>query len=239
MLLTEVFDQLAVSELNNLCVVDQTTKQIDPEMYGRVSVAINAGLTALHTRFLLRTGKITVVLQGGESVYKLHPSRMAGKDGVLSNTKYIRPAPDFIGTLLKIQEVKSNCGTILSMNTGTDWFNVTETSLDTIEVPTQLYDRHGVRELHITYRQDHKQIPVHCDGLDPECYGLTLPRSHLWALCLFVAARMHLPVGLQDATYSGNSFMALYNTECTRLESQSLQIVGLGASEGVVRKGFP
>lgn len=239
MLLTEVFDQLAVSELNNLCVVDQTTKQIDPEMYGRVSVAINAALTALHTRFLLRTGKITVVLQPGQSEYKLHPSRMVGKDGVISNTKYIRPAPDFIGTLLKIQEVKDNCDRILAMNNGTTFYNVNETALDVLDVPTQLYDCHQVRELHVTYRQDHKQIPVHCDGLDPECYGLTLPRSHLWALCLFVAARMHLPVGLQDATYSGNSFMALYNTECTRLESQSLQIVGLGASEGVVRKGFP
>lgn len=239
MLLKEIFDQLAVSELNNLQVVDQTTKEIDPGMYGKVSVGINAALTALHTRFLLRTGKIVVVLQPGQTTYKLDKARMVGKDGLVSNTKYIRPAPDFIGTLLKIQEVKSDCGRILSMNTGTDWFNVTETALDTIEVPTQLYDKHDVKELHITYRQDHKQIPTCCDDLDPECYGLTLPRSHLWALCLFVASRMHLPVGLQDATYSGNSFMSLYNTECTRLEYQSLQIVGLAANEGVVRKGFP
>jgi hypothetical protein len=228
MLLQEVFDQLACAELNNISVVDQSTKQINPEDYRKVATAINAGLTALHTRFLLRKGELTVKLQPGATWYKLVKRNPA----VVADT-------DFRDNLLKVQQVFTNCGRELSMNNHTDCWSVSESSYDTIKVPLDLQDKHNVTELRVVYRQDHKMIPTMCDDIEPDCYGLTLPRSHLWALCLFVASRMHIPIGLQDATYSGNSFMALYNAECDRLQTTGLEVVDIGVNYGVVRKGFP
>lgn len=239
MLLQEVFDQLCVAELNNISVVDQVSKQINPEDYRKVATAINAGLTQLHTRFLLRKGELFVDLQPGVLTYQLNKRFMIGPDGLSSQTKYIYPAPDFRDNLLKIQQVFDNEGRELGLNNHSTYFSVSESALDTLQVPANLYEHHKVRQLRIVYRQDHKMIPTHCDELEPDCYGLTLPRSHLWALCLFVASRMHIPIGLQDATYSGNSFMALFNAECDRLDSTGIQVKDIGVSEGIVRKGFP
>lgn len=239
MLLQEVFDQLACAELNNISVVDQVTKKIQPEDYQKVATAINAGLTQLHTRFLLRKGQLDLELQPDVTTYQLTSRNFIPADGVAVGTKCIWPAADFRDNLLKIQQVFDNEGRELSMNNHSTYFSVQETSMDTIVVPDNLYHKHDVRKLRIVYRQNHKMIPTCCDDLEPDCYGLTLPRTHLWALCLFVAARMHIPIGLQDATYSGNSFMALFGAECDRLDITGMQVKDIGVSEGVVRKGFP
>lgn len=239
MLLQEVFDQLCVAELNNISVVDQVTKQINPEDYRKVATAINAGLTQLHTRFLLRKGILDLELQPDVETYQLATRNFIPANGVAVGAKCIVPTVDFRDNLLKIQQVITDCGRELSINNHSTFFSVQETSLDTIVVPSNLYHDHKVRKLRIVYRQNHKMIPACCDDLDPECYGLTLPRSHLWALCLFVAARMHIPIGLQDATYSGNSFMSLFGAECDRLDITGIQVKDIGVSEGIVRKGFP
>lgn len=239
MLLQEVFDQLCVAELNNISVVDQVTKKINPADYAKVATAINAGLTQLHTRFLLRKGELDVQLHPDVRTYQLAARNMVATDGEASATKYVWPSTDFRDNLLKIQQVFDDCGRELSMNNHSSYLSVSETAIDTIVVPENLYDKHNVRKLRIVYRQNHKMIPTCCDDLEPDCYGLTLPRSHLWALCLFVAARMHIPIGLQDATYSGNSFMSLFGAECDRLEITGIQVKDIGVSEGIVRKGFP
>lgn len=239
MLLQEVFDQLACSELNNINVVDQTTKLVTPDKYRVVATAVNAGLTALHTRFLLRKGELTLVLQPDRTTYQLVSRSVIPAGAEASDAKYILPAADFRDNLLKIQQVFDDKGQELGINNHSEYFSVREINYDTIEVPSDFYHKRDVRELKVVYRQDHKMIPACCEGLDPECYGLTLPRTHLWALCLFVAARMHIPIGLQDATYSGNSFMALYTAECVRLDNAGMQMQFIAASQGVVRKGFP
>jgi len=239
MLLQEVFDQLACAELNNISVVDQSTKMILPQEYGKVATAINAGLTQLHTRFLLRTGVLYVVLHKDREVYQLKTNRMIGEDGIATIDRYIRRTGDFKDNLLKINSVFDDRGYELRINEKTRHLNVIESSYDTIQLVPGRHDCYYPGVLKIEYRQNHKMIPAFCDGLDPECYGLTLPRSHLWALCLFVAARMHIPVGLQDATYSGNSFMALFNAECDRLDMGGFQLQTSSANEGVLLKRFP
>lgn len=239
MLLQEVFDQLASSELNNIYVVDQKTKTILPDKYAKVATAVNAALTQLHTRFLLRTGELTVELQPNLTVYPLQGRYMIGKDGIATASRFIHPAADFRDNLLKIQQVFDDKDQELGINTHSDYYSVSESSFDTLVVPIAEFDKRCVKTLRVTYRQNHKMITTCCDGLEPDCYGLTLPRSHLMALCLYVAARMHVPIGLQDATYSGNSFMALYEQECTRLEHSGMQMSFIAASEGVLRKGFP
>lgn len=239
MLLQEVFDQLASSELNNIYVVDQETKTILPDKYATVIAGVNAALTQLHTRFMLRTGELKIALHPKQTVYPLQSRCLIGKDGIPTDTKFMYPSADFRDNLLKIQQVFDDKGQELGLNNHTDYYSVRESSYDTLVVPIDFFDKHNVKELRVVYRQNHKMIPTCCDGIEPDCYGLTLPRTHLMALCLYVAARMHVPIGLQDATYSGNSFMALYEQECNRLEQSGMQMSAIAASEGVLRKGFP
>lgn len=239
MVLQEVFDQLATAELNNIYLVDQLTKEIDPAMYAKVAAVVNGALTALHTRFLLRTGRLTLVLDPTISTYQLNSRYMQGKLAKANTPQYLKLSPDFKDNLLKVHAVTDECGRKYGINNGTDYFSVHEAAYDTLMVSPDLYEKHKVRELTIEYRQDHKMIPTRCDGLDPECYGLTLPRTHLMALCLHVASRLHQPIGLQDGTYSSNSFAVMYNQECARLDGESLHLTQLGVNYGVSRKGFP
>lgn len=239
MLLQEVFDQLATAELNNIYVVNQATKELDPAMYSRVATVINGALTTLHTRFLLRTGRLVLELDPAITTYQLSSRFMQGKQVKAGTPQYLKPAPDFKDNLLKVHEVTDDCGRKYGINNGTDYFSVHETAYDTFMVSPELYEKHKVRELTIHYRQNHKMIPAKCDGLDPECYGLTLPRTHLMALCLHVASRLHQPIGLQDGTYSANSFAVMFNQECARLDGETLHLTQIAVSEGVLRKGFP
>lgn len=245
MLLKEVFDQLACAELNNISVVDQQTKEIDPESYQRVVTAINAGLTEIHTRALLKQGVLKVKLIPGQELYSLE------RRYNISATKpdprqFITAVPPFADDLLKVHEVKGvvhepgfEKQVVFTINGGTDRFNVEMPQYNQLWVPEKVQTEQKVTELTVSYRKNHKMLSPCADGIDPECVGLTLERSYLWALCLFVAARMHMPVGLQDATYSGNSFMAQFSQEMVQLQNSGMDLSNMQYNTGKRRKGFP
>lgn len=237
--LSEVFKQLQTNELNNISVVNQQTKEIDPLQYSNVISAINAGLTQLHTRFLLRLGNLKIRLLPGQELYELSSRYIMTGKGKDPDKQFIMTSPPFNGGVLKIQQVFDDTGRELGLNNHSDSFSVQTPTYDTLYVPTELHDRHKVDTLKIVYRQNHKPISTEPGDVDPEYYGVSLSPSHLWALCLFVAGRMHYPIGLSDATYSGNSFMALYEKECQRLETTGLEISQIAVNEGIWRKGFP
>ena len=237
--LSEVFKQLQTNELNNISVVNQATKEIDPLQYSNVISAINAGLTQLYTRFLLRLGTAKIVLIPDQELYQLDTRYIMTGKGKEPEKQFIMPSPPFSGGLLKIHQVIDDKGRELGLNNHSDYLSVQTPAYDTLFVPAELQSKDKVTTLKVVYRQNHKAIPSCVDAIDPEYYGLSLEPSHLWALCLFVAGRMHYPIGLSDATYSGNSFMALYEKECQRLETTGLEISQIAVNEGIWRKGFP
>lgn len=245
MLLKEVFDQLACAELNNISVVDQATKQIDPTQYTKVVTAINAGLTEIHTRALLKQGVLRVKLIPGQELYPLESkfnisaTKPDPKQFILSN-------PPFANDLLKVHGVKATVHepgfekTVeLGINNGSEYYNVEMPAYNQLWVPAKLQSEQKVAELVVSYRKNHKMLPTCDNDVDPECVGLTLERSYLWALCLFVAGRMHMPIGLQDATYSGNSFMAQFAQEMSQMQTSGLDLVNMEVNYGIRRKGFP
>jgi hypothetical protein len=245
MLLKEVFDQLACAELNNISVVDQTTKEIDPGQYRQVVTAINAGLTEIHSRVLLRQGMLTVKLIPGQELYTLDKAYNVSASKP-DPKQFITAVPPFANDLLAVHEVKAKVyepgfekEVVLGLNNGSDYYNVEMPSYNQLFVPAKLQSEQKITELLVSYRKNHKMLATCDNDIDPECVGLTLPRSYLWALCLFVAARMHTPVGLQDATYSGNSFMAQFAQELAQMQISGLSLSNIQVNEGVWRKGFP
>lgn len=245
MLLKEVFDQLECAELNNISVVDQSTKEIDPAQYKRVVTAINAGLTEIHSRVLLKQGFMTVKLIEGQELYTLDKKfnvSLVKPDP----SQFIISNPPFANDLLKVHEIRANLDVpgwsreiTLGINNGDERYNIEMPAYNQIYVPAKFSGDHRVSELKISYRKNHKMLPTCDNDIDPECVGLTLERSYLWALCLFVAARMHMPVGLQDATYSGNSFMAQFSQELAQMSNAGLDLSNISHNYGKTRRGFP
>lgn len=239
MKLREVFDQLATHELNNISIVNQETKQIDTDMYGRAIRSINSGLTEIHTRHLLRRGTLKLRLIEGKDTYVLDRRYNMTGDPVEDQGKYILPGTRFNNDLISIIGVKTADGRELTINNRTDWFNVQIANGNTITVPTEQLMDCKADTLMVEYKQNHKMIPSDVHAVDPDCYSLDLPQSYLWALCLFVAARLHVPIGLQDGTYTGNSFMSLFAQELAVLENVGTNISDVGLNTGVWNKGFP
>jgi hypothetical protein len=78
--------------------------------------------------------------------------------------------------------------------------------------------------VNVLYRSLPTKIGDCYGDLDPELVEVDLPMAYVWALCLYVASRLHTPVGLQDGTYRVNAFLGLFNAECTRLEEFGMDL---------------
>lgn len=219
MKLSFVFDQLAGSELAQLSLVGDDGK-IKPDKYQKVVDAINLGLIDLYGRFTLKLGKVTVQLDETVEVYKL--SDVDKKIG----TK-----------LIQIHDVRDQHGHVVPYN---DFSRVAIhfTQKTVMHVPKKLIRDHGASEITITYRSMPIQVGNCGEVDDPEFENVDLDYQFVRALCLFVATRMHNPVGLQDATYQPNAFFALYNAECQRLEDENFELSYVAYDDKVQRNGW-
>ncbi|AXC36462.1 virion structural protein [Pseudomonas phage phCDa] len=197
---------METTELNQLSCVDQTTKKIKPEKYQAIVDVMNQGLVDLNTRFKFQIGKVEVPIDQAVGVYDL--------------TKF---DPQIRGRFMQIHDVKDECGRPLSVNA----FNnqgVNFRSALVMEVPEYLRTVYPVRRLTVQYRALPKKIGDCYGDIDPEMIEVDLPVMYIWALCLYVASRLHTPVGLQDGTYRTNAFLGLFNAECNRLEEAGMDL---------------
>lgn len=218
-----IFSQLQSAELNNLSCVDPLTKKIKPDKYGAVVSQISAGLTDLHTRFLMKLGSVVVPMVVGQEVYNLRT--------VDPKTK---------GELLRIHQVFDNRGRELNMNDHMERFSVFTTDNFTLHVPECLRVEEGITSLKVVYRRNHKQLTVCDDEYDDiECTDVDLDYAYLPALCYYVASRLHGPVGLQDSVHSINAYVSMYNAECNRLEEANLSLDYVANNVTPRSKGWP
>lgn len=225
MKLSLIFSQLQSAELNNLSCVDPATKKVKPERYADLIATISAGLTDLHGRFLLKLGMVTFPLVSGQDVYNLNVIDKATK-----------------GNLLKIHAVKDNCGRELGLNDFTERFSVFTTDTHTIHVPQHLMLQDKVSSLTVTYRKNHTPL-VYDDSISDadelDYINIELDHAYLYALCLYVASRLHGPVGLQDSTHTINAYVGMYNAECNRLEEANLALDYVATNTRAYRAGWP
>ena len=200
MRLSTIFSQLETTELNQLSCIDQTTKKIKPDKYQAIVDVMNQGLVDLNTRFKFQIGKVEVPIDPAVGVYDLSKFDAQVK-----------------GRFMQLHDVTDECGNVVAVNTFTDR-GVNFSSALVMEVPEYLRKFHPLRMLTVQYRSLPRKIQDCFGDIDPEMIEVDLPVMYIWALCLYVASRLHTPVGLQDGTYRTNAFLGLYNAECNRLE---------------------
>lgn len=206
MRLSTLFSQLETTELNQLSCVDSTTKKIKPDKYQAIVDVMNQGLVDLNTRFKFKIGKVEVPIDPAVGEYDL--------------TKF---DPQIRGRFMQLHDVKDERGVPLAVNTFTDR-GVNFRSVLVMEVPDYLRRVMPLRLVTVQYRALPKKIGDCYDDIDPEMIEVDLPVMYIWALCLYVASRLHTPVGLTDGTYRTNAFLGLYNAECNRLEEIGLDL---------------
>lgn len=199
MKLSYIFSQMETSELKQLNCIDPATGKIKADQYQGIVDVMNQGLVDLHTRFDLKIGKVEVPIDPAVAVYEL--------------TKFDTQVR---GRFLQLHKVTDECGRNLPVNDFTNCSLHFRSPL-VFEVPEYLRTMHPLKQAVILYRSLPTKIGDCYGDIDPEMLDVDLPMAYVWALCLYVASRLHTPVGLQDGTYRVNAFLGLFQAECTRL----------------------
>ena len=219
MQLRTVLEQLAFGEFSQLSLVNQTTGQIPEAKYPSVVAHINLGLTDLFKRFKLKEGRTPLVLVPNQLLYR-------------SKT------PD----LFKIEQVFTDQGKELPLNKLDDEYSLHTPSMTSLRVPASIVNQapdlpeeYRAKQLEVVYRANHCAIDASNIDLEQE---LELPLSHLWALLLFVASRVHNPIGLGQEFNAGNTYAAKYEAECQRLALDGMQVEATSESTRFERNGW-
>lgn len=251
MTLEDIYDQLAYGELKNVVFGRRLDEDqgIEGDHMKQILPHVQLGLTDLHKRFLLREETTYVDLQDGQSDYWLTLDFAAQNSKSKEAVKYIADTADnlFTGNLHKVEQL---WGTYCSedyrvpLNRIDRKDGVRTPQYNKIIVPTDTTDAPWLLEttqLKVIYRADHPPIREAYANAAPSQVEISLPPTHLWALCLFIASRTHNPVGISGNTdfHEGNNYAAKYEVEIARLKGHGFQIdTDVDGSEKFDRRGF-
>lgn len=218
MLLTEVYDQLAYGELRNTVLGDAIglTGSMDgaadgtnvETIHAKVLPLIKLGITELHKRFLLREVTITQALVAGQADYTLTPSDDDLLKVVRINGTYL--TKEYEIPLNELNNERSIRTTDKALIVPTD----SEKAPWLLETTT----------LSIVYQADHALISASLPWASAAATTITLPRSHLWALCLYVASRVTNSMGFGGEMHEGNNYAIKFEQEIASLKGFNFEI---------------
>lgn len=247
MTLEEIYNQLAYGELRMLNIGEVGSDGLLlSENYNKLLPHVNAGLTALHKRFLIRQGSLEVELQTER--YDYHLSSVHAQSNIRSRAeKYIldsEHAP-FKDDLIKIERILLNTGFEPALNDYSDPYSFNMSSLRTVQVPKRIVDQDPhlpealkTQTFTVLYRADHPKL-TEDDGADfPEDMEVDLPDSYLEPLLYYIASRLHNPTGLVNEFHMGNSYYAKYEASCREIENLGLYVNHQGQDDRVRRNGW-
>lgn len=248
MKLSTVFSQLSSGEFSQLALGQSLDDFGIPEdRYNAVADHVHLGLTELYKRFDLKKGSLVLQLQTDLTTYPLRGGYTVS-GGSLVNPNYIIDDVvfPFMDDILKIESVYTSNGVHeLPLNNGMNLYSCHTPVMDTLRVPLQIVNKMvDTPEAYITdnllveYRAKHPILYKPGSFIDPERVNIELPESHLNALLLFVASRVHNPIGMSNEFHVGNNYAAKYEQECQRLENEGLQIDFSDGNHRLNHKGW-
>ena len=224
MKLQDIYDQLSYGELRQLFLGegDDTTDTTMPIDFKKVLPSVRLALTALHTRFRLRTGTVSVPLELGKQSYiLLHPDLLKIEKvfGVYGGKKYEIP-----------------------LNKAKDLSSIQTPSMNSVLIPSDTEEAPWLLEttaLTVEYRQDHTPIDTHVANAAPLVVDVALPITHMEALLYYVASRLHNPLGMDPgAMHEGNNFAQKYEMSCQMLEANGFAVDEDNTNDRLERNGW-
>lgn len=247
MTLQEIYEQLAHGELRMLNIGEVGSDgSLLPENYDKVLPHVNAGLTALHKRFLIRQGTVDVALQPGRYDYHLSSVHALSNSRSLAE-KYILDSEHepFKDDLIKIERIYLDTGFEPALNDYADPCSFTTSSLRTIQAPKRIVEQDPqlpqwlkAQTFTVLYRANHPKL-TEDDGADfPEDMEVDLPDLYLEPLLYYIASRLHNPTGMVNEFHMGNSYYAKYEAACREIENTGLYISQHGQDDRIKRNGW-
>jgi hypothetical protein len=230
MKLKEIFDQLTYGELSQISIGGGAAGTVRPEDYPKLVAHVNLGLTALYKRFNLKRGQFKLVLQPGVTMYALNSKFAVTNTRSREAVKFINDTGmPFRDDLLKVENVYSDLGFEFGVNNPADALSMNTPSQRMLVVPADIVARADwlpddlkTSALTVHFRANHPKLEA--EDVEPEDLEIDLPETHLEALLLFIAARVHTPIGIGGEDNTGNTYFQKYEMACQELENRNLQI---------------
>jgi len=245
--LKEVFDQLTFGELAHLGVGGLEAGGVDPKNYDRLVAHVNLALSTLYRRFHLKEGRIALELVAGRYNYPLKSIFAVSSLGSAEAVRFIKDTltEPFLDDIYKVARVCGDTGYEFPLNDVESGWSVFTPTAAVLKVPALVVDQsldvpEAIRTtgLEVVYRANHPKLEAEGKYLDPEDVELELPYSHMDALLLFVASRIHTPTGMTNEANLGNIYAARYEQECQRLEQLNLQVDQGSQPDRITAKGW-
>ena len=225
MLLTEILDSLAGSELANLnCVVDGAV--LEPKIPAIVT-AINIGLVKLYTRFQLKKRLLSISVVSTQLVYNLVSANAVSVDV----GGYILDADDpFTDDLIKILTITDSEGADVRFDGFNGVMLLSPKSFRFAEAPED-----------DTYIIEYVARPAKVVYVNDTDIEVDLPDAYLPPLLAYIASRFYSPVGIAlDSNRSSLdvSYLQRYETECQLLENKGINTGNYLESDNFTQHGF-
>jgi hypothetical protein len=220
-LLSELFNTLANSELLNLSLSATPTGALSAEHYPKVVSHINLGLTELYKRFNLLQTNLDLHQYEGVNTYYIRKEHM-GDVLDMDDVAYIAEDFDnpFKDNIVKVVDAYDALGNQLTLNDSNDVNSLITLSHDTIhfkeiDIP---------QVISLVCQCYHPKIAV-TETFDPTTYKLYVPEFILEALFNYIAARVYRPMGSNSSGVDAGksiSFMQLFELSCQQIETLGL-----------------
>ena len=233
MKLKEIFDQLTYGELSQISIGGGAMGQIMQADYARMAAHVNLGLAALHRRFALKEGRIKIELQPGQTRYPLLSKYAVSSRSSREAVRFIKDstASPFLDDINKIEFVYSDIGFEYAVNNAVDQYSMATPTQKVLEVPMAIVlsddtcpEAMWTKNLEVVYRASPLKVGNAEGDFDPEEVEVELPETHLNALLLFVASRIHTPVGIGGEDNTGNLYWQKYEAECDQLDQDNYEV---------------
>lgn len=233
MKLSEIFDQLTYGELSQVSLGGGDAGKITQANYKQVLAHINLGLTSLYKRFPLKENRVVVELQHERVLYPLTRAYALNSRDSKEPERHIIDSYDapFQEDILKIERVLTDADFEMGLNNEADLYSCFTPSLQMLRVsPLVVSQAQDVPQhlrtsnLTLVYRANHIAITAEAVGADPSLVDVEIPYSHLEPLLLFVASRVHNPIGMANEFHAGNSYYAKYEAACQQLEQVNIKV---------------
>ena len=222
MILTDLYERLAVGELSNLAmVVDGTILETERP---KIILHANEGLKRIHARFLLKESTLIVDQDGSITNYKLN-SKYALSNYVVDagHTFYINDLGEpFKDDLIRVLEVWDSHGRKLPLNNKHSIWGAFTPQPEVLQLP------HPVdgEPIAIQYQAAHPKLVM---GDDDQI--IDLPEFLSSALTAFIASKVFKHMNTQESTAKGAEHLAAFETNCVEVVQQELVTTG-GTTSG-------
>lgn len=247
MKLSDIYTQLTHGELSQLHIGGGEQGEISAVNADKVLSHVNMALSALHKRFLLREERIDVELFPNRFTYPLNSQYAVTNRRSREVDRPLLDTPDnpFLDNIIKVERVITDRGYELGLNDENDPFAIQTPSMTTLRVPVGIVSPTSStpNELHtktltVMYRANHPLL-TEDNGADfPEDCEVVLPYSHLEALLLYIASRVHNPVGMSENYHAGDSYALKYEHACQLLEQSNIRVDQMGQVDKIQRGGW-